>query len=241
MPHIKKTTKVRDRIYVQKCYSARYGKHTIPGEKKKQTKESIRQNQQRQRVKKLSWLIEENFEPGDWHITLTFKKENRTKDKDRLQEIWKYFMKELKKAYKKEDVELKYIKVCEHLTTSVHYHLILNDLPMIQKVLPKIWKQGRVNFAPLYDSDDKFLQLASYLVKEKGNGEKEKGTMSYTHSRNLRVPETKVEIVKSMKWRKDPKPIKGYYVEKSSVYSDYDANGYWYQNYTMVKIGDDDS
>lgn len=235
MPYIKRITKVRNKIYVEKVYSARYGKNTIPGPKEKKTREAVRKVNERNRIKLLGWIIEENYEPGDWHVILTFRKENRTTEKQRIREIRKEFLKALRKMYKKAGAELKYIIVVEHLKTTVHFHVILNDIPGFGKIIREAWTLGNVSLSPLYESTDGFMQLASYLLKEAGTGEKEKGEQAYTRSRNLKVPETTIEIIQSKKWRKEPKAPKGYYIEKGSYYEGINTYGYLQQYYTLVK------
>lgn len=235
MPYLKKTTKVGDKIYVEKVFSARYGRSTIPGPKKKTTEAAVKRNQEKERIKKLNWLIEANFGPGDWHVTLTFKKENRTKDKEKIQAIKKEFMKELRKVYRKAGSELKYILVTEKLKSCVHFHVVLNDVVNLPRELTRIWKHGRVYTSSLYESDDGFAQLASYMIKE--HGDAEKGQQSYSRSRNLVVPETKVEVISARKWVKEPKAKKGYYIQKGSLRDGIsELTGYQYQYYTMVKI-----
>lgn len=235
MPYIKKITKIKNKIYIEKVYSARYGKNTIPGPKEKKTKESVRKVNEKNRIKKLAWLIELNFEPGDWHVVFTFRKENRTTDRNRIREIRKELLKALRRIYRKAGVELKYIIVIEHLKTTVHFHAILNDIPKFGKQIREAWTYGNLNLSPLYESDDGFMQLASYLLKEAGTGEKEKGEQTYTRSRNLKIPVTTVEVIKSKKWRKDPKVPKGYYMEKGSFYEGINPWGYLQQYYTLVK------
>lgn len=235
MPYIKKTTKIKNEVHIEKVYSARYGKNTIPGPKEKVTRESVKKVNERNRIKKLGWLIALNFEPGDWHAIFTFRKENRTMDRARIREIRKDFLKLLRKLYKKAEAELKYIIVVEHLRTTVHFHAILNDVPGFGKIIREAWTLGNVSLSPLYESDDGFMQLASYLLKEAGTGEKEKGEQTYTRSRNLQVPITTTEIIDSRKWRKEPKAPKGYYIKKGSFREGINTWGYLQQYYTLVK------
>lgn len=237
MPYIKKTTKIKNKIHVEKVYSARYGKNTIPGPKEKMTREAVQKVNERNRIKKLAWLIELNFELGDWHAVLTFRRENRTTDKKRIREIRTEFLKVLRKLYKKAGMELKYIIVVEHLKTTVHFHAILNDLSGFGKMIRQAWTQGNVSLSPLYESADGFMQLASYLLKEAGTGEKQKGEQVYTRSRNLKIPETTIEVIQSKKWRREPKVPKGYYMEKGSYYEGINVYGYLQQYYTLVKYG----
>lgn len=236
MPYLKKTTKVGNRIYVEKVFSARYGKRTIPGPKKNKTDAAVKKQQQREREKKLRWLIEANFVPGDWHVTLTFRKDCRTTDREKIKAIKKEFMNALRKIYKKEGKELKFVCVTEKLKTCVHFHVVLNDIPHLAKEVTCAWKYGRAYTSSLYESDDGFKQLASYMIKE----DHVKGEQSYSRSRNLIIPETKVEVISAKKWTKEPKAKKGYYIQKGSVKDGIsEITGYQYQYYTMIKIRDD--
>jgi len=52
------------------------------------------------------------------------------------------------------------------------------------------------------------------------------------------MPAPKTEIVKkAKKWLPDPKPMKGYYIDKDTIYNGVDPfTGRAYQKYTMVRI-----
>ena len=239
MPYIKKTTKTKKSIYVEKVYAPRYGKHTIPGPKQKKTKESVKRVNDRNRIKKLARLIENNFDPGDWHITFTFRKEERTSDPDEISSIKSKLTQKLKRFYKKADQEFRWVFVVEHLKTTIHFHMILQDLPGLGKAVRAIWEKGSVYLTPLYDDGTGYQKLAEYLCKEKSTGEKGRSIQAYSCSRNLERPDTKVEVIKSLKWSQEPKPIKGYYVDKKTVYQGIDDWGYLQQFYTLRKIEDE--
>lgn len=236
MPYIRKTTRIKDKIYRTHMYSARYGDKTVPGPKKKHTKESVKKSQERERLKKLSWLIELNFEPGDWHVTLTFKKDCRTTDKKKINEIKKELFKQIRKVYRKEKQEFKYIVVVEKLKTCVHLHMIVNDVAGLSKMLPQTWKYGRVYMTPLFDAPCGFSQLASYLLKEVAAGERERGEQAYSRSRNLKMPETVTEVIRADRWLREPKAPKGFMLDKNSLYSGIDTRGYLYQTYRFIRL-----
>lgn len=234
MPYLKKTTKIKNKLYIEKVFSARYGKNVTPGPKRKKTRESVKKVNQRNRIKRLGWLIDLNYEPGDWHVVLTFRKENRTTDRNQIRDIRKEFLKRMRRIYRDGGAELKYIIVLEHLKTTVHFHAILNDIPKFGRKIRDAWTWGNVYLSPIYDAGRGYMQLASYLLKEAG-AEKEKGEQTYTRSRNLQVPVTTTEVIRSRKWRSDPKAPKGYYVEKGSFYEGINTWGYLQQYYTLVK------
>ena len=52
------------------------------------------------------------------------------------------------------------------------------------------------------------------------------------------MPTPKTEIIKkAQRWAADPKPIKGYYIDKDTVYNGVDPfTGREYQKYTLVRL-----
>ena len=104
----------------------------------------------------------------------------------------------------------------------------------------RLWKFGRQDFKFL-DDTGQYKDLAAYLIKETSKTYKENDgghKQRYSCSRNLIMPTPKTEIVKkAAKWLPDPKPIKGYYIDKDTVYNGVDPfTGREYQHYTMVKL-----
>lgn len=232
MPYLKKTTVIKDKVYVEKVFTARYGDSTIPGPKKKKTSEQVQRQNEKQRRKKVSWLIENNFDPGDWHVTLTFRKEERVTDPEVVKRIKQQLLKDLRKLYRKSGTELRYIIVVEKLKICVHFHVVLNDIPKLGKALIDIWPYGRVYTSCLYESKEGFDQLASYMVKET----RAPGEQAYSKSRNVVMPETKVEVIDSKKWTSKPKPKKGYYIQKDSLVDGINPfTGYRQQRYTLIR------
>ena len=75
---------------------------------KKKTPEEIREANKRQAVRKLERLMNANFRPGDWHITLTYRKEIRPSPEEAREEL-KKFLTCLRRRYRKAGHELKYI------------------------------------------------------------------------------------------------------------------------------------
>ena len=51
----------------------------------------------------------------------------------------------------------------------------------------------------------------------------------------MTIPKPKTEVVHAKEFRKDPKPVKGYYIDKESVTEGVNRMGYRYQFYQMVK------
>ena len=96
----------------------------------------------------------------------------------------------------------------------------------------------------LYE-DAEYAQLADYLIKETDKTFRDSDSpvkQRYSCSRNLVRPKVTRKDVKTTKgWEKDPKPWKGYYIKKDSLYNGFDKMGYEYQTYTMVKLNPSDT
>ncbi|MBO7341003.1 MAG: hypothetical protein J6U66_13175, partial [Lachnospiraceae bacterium] len=72
------TCRIRDKIEVSKHYSGRFGAPGMKREpKRKATPEEVARNNHWIRCRNVRRLIELNFGGGDWHVTLTCRKEDR--------------------------------------------------------------------------------------------------------------------------------------------------------------------
>lgn len=86
--------------------------------------------------------------------------------------------------------------------------------------------------------------MAAYLIKETSKTFRENDgghKQRYSSSRNLIRPIPKTEVIqKALSWALEPKPVKGYYIDKDSVENGVNGwNGQRYQRYIMVRIDDD--
>ncbi len=243
MPYFKTTIRAGKTIEVHKGYVKRHGV-SIRGDRKKATPEEMEKVNEINARRKLRIKINANFKTGDAFVTLTYRKEERP-TKEEAKERIKDLLKDLRKIYKKNGSELKYINVTEYENKSIHHHLIINDLKNgnIAKVINSLWNYGRPNYKYL-DSSGQYKDLADYLIKEtsktyKKNKEEGKGhKQRYSCSRNLVMPEPKTEVVKANKWAEEPKAIKGYYVDKDTIFNGIDPfTGRKYQRYTLIEIG----
>ena len=227
-------------VQIEKHYPGNYG---APGmaraPKRKRTPEDIARQNERNKVKRVQRLIIMNFKEGDWHLTLTHRKEERPATEKEAKKCIGKFLDKMRAAYKKAGYPFKYICATEKgKRGAYHYHLIIEDIATqdlnTKDMVMRFWPHGMRNFSPLYE-DGEFEDLAEYLTKKET---KEKGH-SYTHSRNLVMPKPKKERIHQKTWRKDPKPIKGYYIVKGSVINGINpVTGYPYQHYTMRRIHD---
>lgn len=234
MPYIKCVIKAGNTIETRKYFSARYGKKSTKAERKAGTEPKQKRMNENNASDKLTWLINGNFGNGDYHIVLTYSRDNKPTPEDAAR-ILSAYLRKLRKEYRKKGVELKYIAVTEYEKHRIHHHIIINKFDT--DIISSLWSKGKAHFTTL-DSSGDYSKLASYLVKET-NRTYQEGTVSskrWNSSRNLKQPKITKEIVKADSWTKAPKPIKGYYILTDSIVEDVDGFGFPYQRYTMVKI-----
>ena len=237
----------KDILYVEENHDGRYG---APGEKRKKKKKLTPEDIQRvnawNKTKKARLLLMAYFSPGDLWATYTYKPENRPPDMATAQKQFRQAMDKLKKIYRKRGRQLFWIRNIERGTKGAwHIHFIANDIGDTASLIERAWPYGGVYIAQIKKSkcpEEDFKRLAAYLTKdEKTKEEKKDGTpakprlreTSYSHSRNMPLPEPKPEKLK--RWPKEIKPKKDYYISES--YEGINpVTGYKYRHYTMIRL-----
>ena len=238
--YIKKTYDLGDVREVYRYYRGNQGAPGCPrGPKKKKTPEGVAKQNQKNKEKRVQRLILMNFHEGDWHLTLTYRPDERPESMKEAKEQIQSFLGKMRAAYKKAGIPFRYIYVTERgKKGACHHHLIIEDINQgtIQttKLVQKFWKHGNRSFIPLYQ-DGEFENLAAYIVKKET---KEEGAgCSYSRSRNLIIPEPKIEKVHAHRWRKEPKASKGWYIEKETLINGENPyTGNPYQSYRERRI-----
>lgn len=240
MGYFKTTVEAGKTIEVTKSYTKRIGLK-IRTKRGTPTPEEMEKVNQINAERTLRLKINANFEEDDLFITLTYKKEERPTPAMAKRNI-KKLLEGLKKEFKKLGEELKYINVTEYKNKAIHHHLLINHIggADVSKMVRKLWQFGRPDFKYL-DDTGQYKDLAAYLIKETSKSSKENDggqKQRYSCSRNLVMPVSKTEVIKKAKrWLSDPKPEKGYYIDKDTVYNGIDPfTGRAYQKYTMVRI-----
>lgn len=239
MPYIKKVYRFPNSIEVEKVFSGRYGKSIERSKNEKLTPSDVEKVNLRNAVKKLMRLIKMNFTSDDWSLTLTYSKDKRP-DVLEARKVLRNFKAAMKRAYQKEGVPFKWIEVTEYKHKAIHHHMIVNDCNgQAVKLIKKLWNYGHVHYSPIWE-DGEVEGLAEYYIKETKKSSKEEDGFrrtKYSRSRNLIIPVPEVTVIQAKEWRKEPKPIKGYYLDKSSLYEGIsEVTGYRYQYYTMIKV-----
>lgn len=242
MPYIKKRYKFGNRIEIEKVHSGRYGKKGKKhNPKTNPTPEDVAKVNERNQIKKLRRTMQASFEFGSQHVVLTYKKESRP-DKEEAHKILKKFLGEMRKEYRKNNSELKYIVTTEYKGKAIHHHIVINELDdtsqcTCSKIVRRVWKHGGTYFSPLWENGE-YGDLAAYFVKETKETCKDKDNpckQAYSCSRNLIKPEPEIEIVQADTWMEIPVAEKGYWIDKGSISNGVSAiTGYGYQYYTMI-------
>lgn len=229
-------------IEVTKSYTKRVGARAR-SQKRKPTAEEIEKINQLNAERTLRLRINANFGADDLFVTLTYKKEERPTP-DEARKNLKRLLSGLRKEFKKQKYALKWVCATEYQNKAIHHHLLINHIPCYDtaKLIRRLWRSGRPDFKFL-DDTGQYKDLAAYLIKETSKTYRAKDgerKQRYSCSRNLIIPKSITEIIRqSEKWLPDPKPIKGYYVDKDTIYNGVDPfTGRMYQKYTLVRYPD---
>lgn len=224
-------------IEIIKKYLNKY-KNKKRGQKNQDTTEEQKMVNKNRAVRTLRLLLNNNFrDNADFHIVLTYRKDARPQSAAEARECLDKFMRDLRKVYKKSGRVLKYITVTEYKRTAIHHHIIISNADA--KEISRLWIHGKINATPLY-TNGQYGELAEYLIKETDKTFSSPDAIykkRWNPSKNLKQPIIIKKIIKAKTWRKDPKPKKGYYIEKASIYNGINPfTGGRYQFYRMIQL-----
>ena len=115
---------------IKKYYTLRYkAKGCKRGAWTNPTSEKQEEINRRHAETKLRLRINANFKEGDFHLVLDYRLNERPNSKEEMRKDADVFLKALRKEYKKQDRELKYIHVMEVGTKGAkHHHLVINNI-----------------------------------------------------------------------------------------------------------------
>ena len=226
-------------IEVERTYTGNYGGKGKKREKrKKPTEEQIAKQNQYNREKKLRRILKENFKEDDYWALLTYIKGFRTNIKEAKKDF-KKFVRMLRREYRKQGYELKWVVRTEvGRKGAAHHHFLANRIPDGDILIKKCWKKitgaGFPSFVPTYE-DGGFAGLAHYLTKPPEGEETEH---NYSRSRNLAIPEPEISRALKKEMSEYPVPDEGYYIDQDSVIMGINPiTGHEYQHFIMYKIG----
>lgn len=236
MPYIKSVCRAGRTKEIARYYTRRYhpkGERRTP--KENVTTEQQKKVNDRHTVRKLTRILNANFDETSWYVTFSYKKENRPGE-ERLKRHKKELLKQLRKCYRQQKKELKYVETSEvGERGGVHIHMVINDIDI--RDIKGLWKYGFVSAKPLEDTGQ-YRKLAEYFVKYY---QKTKGTdeqiqkKAYNCSRNLMRPEPIRKVMHGERFRKEIQAPGGWYLDKESVREGVTADGYEFIYYTLIQ------
>lgn len=236
MPYMKMTCRAGRTKEVAKYYTywqQPKGRKRQP--KKNKTSEQQRKVNDRHLVKKLTRLLNANFDGDCWYVTFSYIKDARP-GIDELKKHRRKLLEGLRKIYKAEGNPFKYVETEEVGNRGgTHIHMVINSID-IRKV-KALWEHGWVTAKPL-DNSGQYRKLAEYFVKY---SQKTKGTdeqiqkKAYNCSRNLIRPQPKTKKMKGNRFSKQIKVPDGWYLDKDSLREGVTEDGYEFLYYTLVK------
>lgn len=212
----------------------------VRAKKEKVTPDAMRRNNLRIARRKLRLLIDNNFDVGDYYLTLTFKDQPSIEE---AKDCIRKFNRKLRGLYKKANIELKYLYVMEG-KIRFHFHMLINQGTNINPILLKeLWPYGYTKIEIYRGEAEDAIHLASYFLKEKEmavekSSQAELMKQKWVSSKNLVKPIEEKKILKASEWRHDIQVPKGYYLDADSVYEGVNNFGYPFRIYRLIKLQD---
>ena len=176
----------------------------------------------------------------------SYEVRNRPPDMQAALKDFQKAMRYVRREFKKRGYEVFWIRNIERGTKGAwHIHLVINEIGDTASIITKAWTKGgtwsiEIKNSKYYDED--FTKLANYMTKDEHTTEEKKdgkpgkprlSEASYSTSRNMPLPEPKVD--KLRRWKEEPKPKKGYYIAK--IHEGINpVTGYKYRRYTMIRL-----
>lgn len=218
-------------VETEYTYIGRYGAKGEKREKKrKATPEQVKKQNQWNRIKRMRRLMKQNFSPGDLWITLKYPRGTR-KPLAEVEKDLKKFRDKLRRQYKKDGAELKYIYRMEIGSRGgIHIHMLINRIRgNTDLAVQKAWEPyGRANYETV--TQGAFEALAEYILKADEDAKKQlslfpeeeqKKLLKYSCSRNLIRPVPEVKEYRNRTMRKvlenGPEPTPGFYIDPDTI------------------------
>ncbi len=243
----KYTFRKGDIIDVEEHHDGRYG---APGKgrakKEKPTKEQVKEVNRRGKTNRCRQRLLMYIGYGDCFATLTYRPEDRPASMKAAVRDFGGMMGRVRREFKKRGREAYWFRNIERGTKGAwHIHLVITETGETASILQRAWTKGgiwcvEIRRSKFYDED--FSRLASYMTKDqytvgvKSDGSPAKPRIreaSYSTSRNMPLPEPKVDRL--VRWKKEPKPKKGYYI--AGMHEGINpVTGYRYRRYTMIRL-----
>lgn len=237
MAYIQETCKTGRIIEVRKTICRSHKGRGARNTKTIPTADRVEKSNEKIALRTLRRKLNTNFGPEDLWVTLTYKGE--APEKEEAKKELDNFLRRLRREYKKAGKEMKYIVVTEYEAKRIHHHAVLNSID--PQLLQEVWQRGIVNARPM-EADGNYEALAEYMIKETKRTFREENATGkrYRCSRNLKpYDEMKREVIGAKEFRREPKAVKGYWLNKQSVIRSmffFAGALYESQEYYMTKI-----
>lgn len=208
--------------------------------KENKTSEAQKKVNSRQAIKKLTWILNENFDSTSLYITWSYEKDKRPAGKEELRADVDKLLRDIRKAYKQAGDVAKYVWVAEvGERGAAHVHMVLNAIEIAK--LKKCWDKGWITIKPL-DESGQYRKLASYFVKYSEKTMRTREGFSgrrYNSSKNLKIPQpTKTTVRSKNAYNHTIEIPKGWYLDKDSVAEAWhEVTGFMYFTYTLIYDG----
>ena len=139
----------------------------------------------RDRERKVTRILRENFSERDYVLTLTYRTPPATVAEAKT--ACRNFLRRLKRRYASAGLELKYLYTTEigKTTGRIHHHLVISG-GLDRDGIEAVWSEGYANTKRLQIEEDGLQALAAYITKT------EESFRRYTPSRNLVIPQPTV-------------------------------------------------
>ncbi len=171
--------------HARKLSRAKKERLTLPAQKRLNEENS-------RRVFRL--ILNDNFVPGDFDITLTYWDKYLPADKRAAHDDLIRYIRKLRSIYQKHKRVFKYLYVTEfgERRNRIHHHVIASSSGFNRDTVEDTWTLGRSNAKRLQpDLDGTFNKLANYLMKSIGDSEKYART--WNCSRNVSRPDMRIK------------------------------------------------
>lgn len=232
---------------VKEYHDGRYGAKGLPREKKrKPTQEQMAVVNAMNKAETARHRLLEYFGKKDYFLTLTYRVDARPPDMDQAKKDFSKLMDKLRRRYKKEKIELRWIRNIERGTKGAwHTHLIITGCRDTIRWVEECWPYGGIYAEQLEKSkyyEEDCSQLASYITKSEKVGEKKEdgsrekprlSESSYSTSKNMPLKPPKKKRL--ARWPRKIYVPKGYYVAKSHEGIN-PATGFRYRRYTLIRL-----
>ena len=139
MSYIKAVTEAGDTLIIENYYSSRWNKKNIRrGKNHQKTKESQERCNERKAVRNMIALLNANFKPGDCHLVLDYRPENRPSTPGEAKENIKPFLRKMRRLYKNGGILFRYVEACEFgKSGGLHHHLVISGGVSVEDIRKK--------------------------------------------------------------------------------------------------------